>query len=158
MATLRYLTVPDFLWLSQELTKSVQKYSYATLEEGVFYQYGHGTSVDVAGQAARLLVGFPKMAPFAKANEALALAGCIAFLRMNHRDLNLGEGEAADWVRAVWANPASAREAVESRLVDSHLHDKHGVPPTKKILAGVLKDFGPALASLMDSEAPRALA
>ena len=57
---LNYLTVQDMLFLNLQITKSVQPFDYARLEEAVFYQYAPGQSTDLVAQGARFLVGFSK--------------------------------------------------------------------------------------------------
>lgn len=158
MSKLRTLTVPDFLWLNQELTKGRQKYSFATLEEGVFYQYGYGQSTDVVGQAARLLTGFAKLNPFEKGSSATALAGTIAFLKMNELNLKLDPSGAKAWVESIWANPSSAASAIAGLVEEHHLHTHHGTAPSREILGEVIATYGEVFEGLIASEPERPLA
>lgn len=158
MSKLRTLTVPDFLWLNQELTKGRQKYSFATLEEGVFYQYSYGTSTQVVEQAARLLTGFAKLNPFEKGSSATALAGTIAFLKMNELNLKLDPANAKAWADAIWANPSSAASAISGLVEEYHLHTHHGTAPSREILGEVLASYSDALQALIEAEPERPLA
>ena len=83
MAALTYLTVQDVLWLNTQITGAPQDFDYARLEDGVFFQYGYGNSLDVPTQAERLLVGLAKKQPFAAGNRATALASTLVFLTLN---------------------------------------------------------------------------
>lgn len=158
MSKLRTLTVPDFLWLNQELTKGRQKYSFATLEEGVFYQYSYGSSTKIVEQAARLLTGFAKLNPFEKGSSATALAGAIAFLKMNELDLKLEPSEAKAWAEAIWANPNTAVTAIQALVQEFHLHTHHGTAPSREILGEILASYGEALEALIQAEPERPLA
>lgn len=158
MEKLRYLSVPDFLWINQELTKKAQPYRFDRLEEGVFCQYAYGQSANTVSQAARLMSGFIKMRPFAKGNDAAAFVGTIAFLRMNDHDLDLSGEEAAAWFRSNSGSHASALAAIEARLKHEHMHTHHGTPPTREIVGGVIADYAAALGALLESEAPVPLA
>lgn len=150
MAQINYLTVQDMMWLNLQLTKSTQKWDYARLEEGVFYQYGHGKSTDVVAQAGRFITGFVKMAPFAKGNEACAFAGLVAFLLMNGHDLHLSDSDALAWVRDVWEHPSDASAKIEVKLEAHDLHTHHGTPDTRGILHEVVARFPETLKTLVE--------
>jgi death-on-curing protein len=152
MAKLSYLTVPDFLWINQELTRKRQKYSFATLEEAVFSQYGHGSSTDLTGQAARLFKDFPRLHPFESGNEACAFVGLLAFLHINEKDLDLSPEEALAWARQTWKNPEGVKEAIEARLVEGHLHPSKNQTPTRAAVAVIRAKFGAALQGLVLDE------
>lgn len=152
-ATLRYLTVPDILWLNQEITRSHQSYRFDKLEEAVFYQYAYGTSLDLADQAARFLAGWPKMKPFSWGNRPCAAVAALAFLRMNGRDVVL-EGDSLDaWAEGFW-NGSSGASSLGGQLVDYHVHDQDGVVPPQEIFAGVLSQYAGSVARLLQSEEP----
>lgn len=157
-AKLSYLTVPDFLWINLQVTKENQVYAYAKLEEAVFYQYAYGQSHDLAGQAARLLIGFHRMRPFVFGNDATAFAGVIGFLRMNDHSLDLEPSQAAHWLREIWEHPERAREEIAARLVHIHGHDRYGVPDTKGILLEILAEYAGATNVLSLEETPVPLA
>jgi prophage maintenance system killer protein len=158
MEKLRYLSVPDFLWINQELTKKVLPYRFDRLEEGVFSQYAYGRATGPASQAASLMAGFKSMRPFNKGNDACALVGTIAFLRMNDHDLDLSPSEAAAWFRSNSGSIETARQAIADKVTHNHVHTHHGTPPTREIVGEVLADYSEALASLMADEAPVSLA
>lgn len=155
---LNYLTVPDFLWINLQLTKENQVYAYAKLEEAVFYQYAYGQSFDLAGQAARLMIGFHRMRPFVFGNDASAMVGVLGFLRMNDHSLDLAPSDAAHWIREIWEHPERARDEIAAKLVEVHLHGRHGVPNTKEILQEILGEYSGAATVLSLEETPVPLA
>ena len=112
---LNTLTVQDFLWLNRELTGEEHDFDYAALEEAVYYQFGYGESTDLPGQAARLLIGFVRQAPFKEGNEACALVGVVAFLKMNGFAADLTLEDAV----ALRADPAGAKGAIEANMTES---------------------------------------
>jgi prophage maintenance system killer protein len=118
--SLRYLTVQDMLWINLQVTKKVQHFSYAKLEEATFYQYGYGASKDLVVQAGRFLRGFVKLRPLDAGNEATAFVGCAAFLHLNGARLNLTDDEAANWVEKVRSDQIRAEEALP--VVFEHCH------------------------------------
>ena len=138
---MHYLTVPDLVWLNLQLTGSPQKYNYATLEEGVFYQYAYGSSTDVFAQAERLLTGFTKLAPFASGNRATALAATAGFLAINGQDLHIGD------VDALFAGGA-----LQASCHAHDVHLRHGVPNSRETLRHVLGEYAETLKGLVESE------
>lgn len=158
MAKLSYLTVPDFLWINQELTRKRQKYSFATLEEAVFSQYGHGSSTDLTGQAARLFKDFPRLHPFESGNDACAFVGLLAFLQINEKDLDLAPEEALAWARQTWKNPEGAGAAIEAKLIEGHLHPSKNQTPTRAAVAAIRAKYGAVLESLIADEGAMPLA
>ena len=70
---LLYLTVQDLLWINLQVTGTVNKFDYARLEDGAFYQYGYGKSKDLLAQAARFYPGLKHKAAFTAGNEP---SGC----------------------------------------------------------------------------------
>lgn len=151
MATLSYLTVQDMMWVNLQLTKEPQPWNYATLEEGVFCQYGYGTSVDLVGQAASFLTGFANKRAFKSGNEACAFVGMVAFLEMNNHTLNLSDAEASDWVAVAFKEPGSVKEMIEARLGHIHTHTHHGTPDARAILGDVLARYPQTVARLVKS-------
>ena len=141
MSKLFTLTVPDVLWINLQVTGAPQSFDFATLEEGTFYQFKTGVNSDFAGQAARFLTGFHRLSPFAAGNEATAFIGCIAFLEMNGHTLNLSDKEAAGWAKKTWADPSSARAAVEAKIASHHSHVHYGVPDPNEIVEEILERF-----------------
>ncbi len=148
-----YLTVPDVLWINLQLTGANQKYRYDRLEEATFAQYGHGSSLDPVGQAARLLASFPSMRPFDKGNDATAFVAFATFLALNGRRLEVPDAEAATWARSVWSDPARAREAVEAGTVETEVEAEHGIPDTHAAAQAALDRYPESLKALIQGEA-----
>lgn len=136
MAKLHTLTVPDVLWINLQVTGSPQAYDYATLEESTFNQYSRGKNDDLAGQATRFLTGFVKLAPFTGGNLETAAVGCLAFLRMNGKSLDVARQTLDEWA----TDPARAKIELPDHMVDWHGHDSYGVPDTRGIVDGVLAE------------------
>ena len=109
---MKYLTVQDMLWINLQVTKKVQHFNYARLEEATYYQYGYGASRDIARQAGRFVGGFMKLHPFDAGNEGTALLGCAAFLLMNGLKLNVPDAEAAGWLEDVKSGKMRAEESL----------------------------------------------
>lgn len=86
---LLYLTVQDLLWINLQVTGTVNKFDYARLEDGAFYQYGYGKSKDLLAQAARFYPGLKHKAAFTAGNEATAFVAFAAFLLLNGRVLKI---------------------------------------------------------------------
>ncbi|GAB4120562.1 MAG: hypothetical protein Fur0036_05730 [Fimbriimonadaceae bacterium] len=138
MSKLRYLTVPDMVWLNQELTGERVSYRFDKLEEAVFTQYAYGASGDLWAQARRFVRSWDRLQPFAKGNRACAFVGLIGFLRMNDADLNLDPAEAATWMDAVVAGRLDPADFA----AEYHTHTHHGAADSKAELAGVLSVYG----------------
>lgn len=140
MSKLHYLTVQDVLWINLQVTKKVQHFSYARLEEATYYQYAYGETRDLIGQAARFLSGFVRMRPLDAGNEATAFVAAITFLGINGVDVSLEDAHGADWFRRASASIESAREALESVVRESESHHHHDVKPD--IRAAIRKVLG----------------
>src|SRR5579859_856242 len=110
--SLKYLTVQDMLWINLQATKKVQHFNFARLEEATFYQYGYGSSRDLARQAGRFLSGFLKLRPFDAGNEATAFIGCASFLLLNGSRLKVTDEGGAQWVDQVRGGQVSAEETM----------------------------------------------
>jgi death-on-curing family protein len=100
MAALQYLTVQDILWINLQVTKKVQHFNYARLEEATFYQYAYGDSNTLLPQAARFVSGFVKMHPFEAGNDATALVGFLAFLGINGYRVKQSGEELSRWFKS----------------------------------------------------------
>lgn len=150
---LNYLTVQDVLWINLQVTDGVLPFRYADLEEAAYYQYGYGESVDLLGQAARLLGGFRRRRPFAEGNEATAFIAFAGFLAINGRRVTLAPGEIGDWmVRVVDPKPEDV-EAASEHVQDGPLIEKvgeHGEPDIAATLEDLLSQYGEAVAGLRD--------
>jgi len=150
---LHTLTVPDVLWINLQITGAPQPYSYATLEEGTFYQYGHRLSHDLAGQAARFLTGFVSLRPLAEGCTSTAFVGCLAFLEMNGHGLDLDDQGAVAFVEDCLKDPSKAKEAVGAKLKLQEGHEAYGVPDVRDIVASVMERYPDTVAALSGSEA-----
>jgi hypothetical protein len=137
MAKLYTLTVPDVLWINLRVTGAPQS----------------GPNHDLAGQAARFLTGFRRLAPFSEGNEATAFVGCLAFLEMNGRSVALGDDEALKWLESLCSGREPARAAIEARLGETGGHVKYGVPESHTIVEGILACYPKALAGLVSAVA-----
>ena len=116
--SLKYLTVQDMLWINLQVSKKVQHFNYAWLEEATFYQYGYRSSRDLGRQAARFLTGFMRLRPFTAGNEATAFIGFAAFLLMNGKNLYLEDVAGAEWVDRVRTGRVKVEEEIPAMLVD----------------------------------------
>lgn len=150
MGKLFTLTVNDVLWINLRVTGEPSTYNYAKLEEATFYQFQNGQNSDYAGQSARFLTGFVKMAPFPAGNAATAFIGALAFLGMNGCELELSAEEAALWVERIWEHPGSAKVEIESRLLSHPSHLRFGVPDCREIVDGVMARYAGALSQIRD--------
>jgi prophage maintenance system killer protein len=144
MASINYLTVQDVLWINRQLTNRDVPFHFATLEEATFYQYGYGGSVDVVGQAGRLVGGFRKLAPFNEANEATAFVATLSFLKLNGFDVKLTDKDGAGWFERAQLDPSEVSEIVSTS------HDHHGDANPRAQMDAVLKAFPKTLGSLLE--------
>lgn len=115
---IHYLTVQDVLWINHEVSKRVNTFKYAQLEEATFYQYGYGKSEDIIGQAGQFLEGFIKLRPFSSANRATALVSVLTFLQINGCQINLAPGEAAEWALRVARKEQKGIDAIRSAVAE----------------------------------------
>ena len=146
---MHYLTVQDMLWINLQLTKQINRYEFARLEEATYYQYGYGTSKSLTAQATRFLTGFSKLAPFSAGSKGSAFVGFVAFLRLNDADLNVKPADVVKWVESALANPAM----IESCIAATHSHEHGHNPPTRQMIQSVLTDYAAVLAIFSDSVA-----
>jgi len=143
MASLNYLTVQDVLWINRQLTKRDVPFQFATLEEATFYQYAYGSSADAVGQAARLIGGFRKLAPFAEANDATAFVATLAFLRLNGQSVSLKDKDAAAWFERAQADGSVVSE------ISAAGHGHHGDPDPRAEMQAVFDAYPKTLDSLL---------
>lgn len=148
MSKLHTLTVPDMQWINLQITGAPQKYDFAKLEEGTFYQYKSGANNDIAGQAAKFLVGFSKMQPFTKGNHATAFAASLAYLKMNNVSLDVEPKDAHAWLRDIGADETVASKEISRVMKMLDDHDHQGVPPAKEIVTSVLDRYSDCIAKL----------
>jgi prophage maintenance system killer protein len=120
---LHYLTVQDMLWINLQITKQVNTFNFATLEEATYYQYAYGQSRDLPRQAGRLLKGFLKLKPFSEGNEATGFIGCVAFLLVNGMSLSLPDDQGAAWLARAQKGELDPEEALPKLVVaDEAVH------------------------------------
>jgi prophage maintenance system killer protein len=122
-SSLFYLTVQDVLWINMQVTRQVNTYRYADLEEATFYQYAYGESNSLLPQAARFVRGFLNKAPLAHGNEATAFVALAAFLKVNGTDLDLEDGAAIEWFRRIQTGQ-DAGDLIRSAAKGGH--ERHG--------------------------------
>jgi prophage maintenance system killer protein len=121
MKSLQYLTVQDILWINLQVTKKVQRYNYAKLEEAAFYQYAYGDSKDVISQTARFIPGFLKMNPFDVANRPTAFVAGMAFLLLNGYNVKAKDGQDI----LSWFEKVSDRKQAQNSVCDGVEKDHH---------------------------------
>jgi prophage maintenance system killer protein len=138
---LHYLTVQDVLWINLQVTKKVQHFNYARLEEGVFYQYGYGRSTGLIPQAARFLTGFAKLRPIAAGNEATAFIGMLAFLKINGYLVKLSDTEAADWISRLGKDGTTPEQALASLVAEDPEFHPTIAPEVREAVSEVMTKY-----------------
>lgn len=152
MASLHYLTVQDILWINLQVTKKVQHFNYAKLEEAAFYQYAYGDSKTLFPQAARFVSGFAKMHPFDAGNEATALVGVLAFLEINGYTTSRGADEMRAWFeRAAKGQIQGAAAIEEIAVADNHAHHNL-VPDVRNAVRKVMSQYAAAVEAMGDTD------
>lgn len=147
MSLVQYLTVQDMLWIHLQLAKRVEPFDYARMEDGTYYQYAYGKSVDIPAQAGRFLKGFAEKAPFETCNEATAFVAGLAFLRLNGYHVHIKDHEALSWYRGLCSH-AQPGEALRHRLeMDPH-HDDHE-PAVRESVLAVIEEFPETIRELL---------
>jgi prophage maintenance system killer protein len=140
MGAVCYLSVQDILWINLQITKQVNRFHYATLEEGTFLQYGYGSSQNVLAQAAKFVAGFARLNPIADGNEATAFVACIAFLRLNDYEVRLKDSDALSWYHE--ATQSSDSMLHIERIAHPADQDHHELQPDVRAgIQSVLNDF-----------------
>lgn len=137
---LHYLTVQDILWINLQVTKKVQDFDYAKLEEATFYQYAYGESKSLIPQATRFAKGFVRMNPLDQGTAATAFVGLVTFLRMNGKNLTVDDREAASWFKS----PTNLAEKTTESDGDHH----ELVPNVREIIEQVIADYPTAVSTL----------
>lgn len=148
MASLNYLTVQDILWINLQLTKKVQRYNFARLEEATFYQYAYGESKNVIDQAARFFPGFQKMHPFEVANKATAFVALVTFLELNGFHFNIADGkELTNWIET-----ASEKQKVRDSICNATdlVEDDHHSVDMKSTISGILSRYEKTIEKLVE--------
>ncbi len=142
MASLHYLTIQDVLWINLQITKKVEQFDYARLEEAVFYQYAYGDSTTLLPQAGRFVEGFLKMQPFSAGNESTAFLSCAAFLEINGCSVQVNQPQ--QWVQRVASGELSGLQAVEN-VFEPAGEAHHGLVPDIRAAIKNLLDAHPEL-------------
>lgn len=121
---LHYLTVQDILWINLQVTKKVERFNYARLEEATFYQFAYGESKSLIPQAGRFLSGFLRMQPFESGNEATAFLSTLTFLLINGTELDLTGDAAYLWFEKVQSKKQDSTAAIEemARIEEDEHH------------------------------------
>jgi prophage maintenance system killer protein len=109
---IHYLTVQDVLWVNHQVTKRVNEFKFAQLEEAVNYQYGYGSSEDIVEQAGVFLEGFIRLRPFTEGNRATAFVSALSFLAINEYDITLSPDDALNWAMSVAQKKSGGVEAM----------------------------------------------
>lgn len=148
LPSLHYLTVQDILWINLQVTKRVNHFGYARLEEATFYQYAYGESNSLLPQAARFLTGFLRMHPFDVGNEATAFVSCAAFLQMNGLTLSLSDGDAATWFSDVQAKKLAGSGLLTDVTAPDPDYHPTVKPEVRPAVLAVLRSFEGTAAAL----------
>jgi prophage maintenance system killer protein len=150
MAGMQYLTVQDLLWVHLQVTKQVEPFDLARLEDAVYAQYGYGKSTDIFAQAGRFAQELVKKAAFAAGNQSMAFLASLAFLEMNGVHLDVHDAEGVRFFDQVLEGEAPGdtfRSRVQPGHGDHHDEDySHGV--VEPIVLDLVNRFGATIESL----------
>lgn len=116
---LHYLTVQDVIWINTQVTKTVNEFRYAPLEEATFYQYGYGKSEDVLQQAGNFLRGFLRFRPFSRGNLGTGFIAVLTFLSINGFSVNIEPEDVPKWLGCVISREKEPIEAIREIAVPS---------------------------------------
>lgn len=145
-SSLHYLTVQDILWINLQVTKKVHHFSYAKLEEAVYYQYAYGASNSLIPQAGRFLSGFLRMHPLEVGNEATAFVATLAFLRANGKSVSVTDASGIDWFRNASQSRLQAKETIEEIALSM---DEHHHEDVRTAISEVLDGFPNSICGLL---------
>lgn len=150
MASLHYLTVQDVLWINLQITKKVQHFNYARLEEATYYQYAYGESNTLFPQAERFVSGFVRMHPLDAGNEATAFVACLAFLKINGFSTAVSDERLRAWFQVALGSASGAIGEIVEPDADVH----HGATPdVRGAIRSVLDQHGAVVDSLAGAAA-----
>lgn len=150
MASLHYLTVQDVLWINLQITKKVQHFNYARLEEATFYQYAYGESSTLFPQAERFVSGFVRMHPLDAGNEATAFVACLAFLKINGYSTAVSDERLRAWFQLALGGAGGTIAEIVGPGADAH----HGAAPdVRGAIRTVLEQHGAVVDSLAETAA-----
>jgi len=145
---IHYLTVQDVLWINQEVTKKVNDFKYAQLEEATYAQYAYGKSKDVLTQGGQFLERFMRLRPFSNGNKATAFVALLTFLRMNGYDVLLDPDHATQWALDVAEQRVPGRDAVAQ--IASARAPTHITPVVRTIVHDVIEKYAETVAALQE--------
>lgn len=141
MAKLHYLTTQDLLWINLQVTRRVNHFKYAYLEEVMAYQYGYGKSTDLFGQAARFAAGFLRLKPFESGNAGSSFVSLLAFLQINDQVLTLPDDKACGFFMDVIEAPAEAAQLLKNATETAdHDHDEEE-PDVQRAVVEILERY-----------------
>lgn len=139
MAGMQYLTVQDLLWVHLQVTKQVEPFDFARLEDAVYAQYGYGKSTDIFAQAGRFAQELVKKEAFAFGNQPMAFLASLAFLEMNDIHLDLNDGEGVRFFDQVLEGQAPG-DTFRSRVKPEH-GDHHGEESSHGVVEPIVLDL-----------------
>lgn len=140
------LTVQDVLWINLTITKRVNGYRFADLEEATYYQYAYGQASSLTSQAERFFRGFILKRPIDAGVEATAFVALVTYLRLNDADLSIDDADGLAWYRRAVDHPGT----LESAIVASEAHDHGHNPPVRAIVLQVIRDYPITLRGLQN--------
>ncbi len=153
MRSLHYLTVQDVLWINLQVTKKVQHFSFAKLEEATFFQYAYGENKSLLQQASRFLSGFGRLHPFEAGNKETAFVGALAFLTINGKKLQLTDDSAPKWLETSQSKQKSGEEAFSEITSDDDNVHHDGKPNVRGAIEAVLAQFPSTISALSEDKA-----
>lgn len=142
------LTLQDVIWINLQVSRTVNRFRYADLEDAVFAQYGYGESVDLAKQAAAFFRALIAKAPFTAGNEATALIALAGFLAINGRRLTWTSEDALAWIERFESIQAADIEASSEVVTDGPIFEsaaEHGEPDVPATLEDALQRYAGAI-------------
>ena len=146
---IHYLTVQDVLWINQEVTKRVNDFKFAQLEEATYAQYAYGKSKDVLNQAAQFLATFMKLKPFTSGNRATVFVAALTFLKMNGFELALPPEKAQQWVEDILEKRRTPIEAIKEIAIPHP--PAHLKPIVRTIVHELIEQYEDTVNALVES-------
>lgn len=137
-----YLTVQDVLWINLQVTRTVNDFAFAKLEESVYQQYSYGDSLDVPGQASRLLKSMIAHNSISKGNTATAAVAYLAFLELNGYKLPVDAHGLQHWARTL------ARDGKSEATPQAY--ECHHKPNLRQVVRSIVTRLGDSIAELSE--------
>jgi prophage maintenance system killer protein len=154
MESLHYLTVQDVLWINLQVTKKVNAFDYARLEEGVFFQYAYGDSRSLVPQAVRFARGFMRMTPFVAGNEATGFVAFLAFLKINGKRLRITDADSGELYARMRAGGPEAKEELGGLVEDDPDLHPGLAPDVRGAVDAVMERYPETVAKLAAAGQP----